>query len=80
MGEGKAPRGDEQLLQALVALASLLARPLQAPAGQSSRTPFKHLDASSAMLGFSLASTSLGLQPQPVSQAPWLVRRQCPTG
>lgn len=61
MGEGKAPRGDEQLLQALAALASLPARPLPAPAGQSSRTPFKHLDASSAMLGFSPASTSPGL-------------------
>lgn len=61
VGEGKAPRGDEQLLQALAALASLPARPLPAPAGQSSRTPFKHLDASSVMLGFSPASTSPGL-------------------
>ena len=65
------PQGDEwdeQLLQAPAALASLPTWPLSAPAGQSSRTPFKHLDASSAMLGFLPASASPGLlAPAPVS-------------
>lgn len=68
VGEGKEPRGDEQLLQAPAALASLPTWPLAAPAGQSSRTPFKLLDASSATLGFLPASTSPGLPaPAPVS-------------
>lgn len=72
VGEGKEPRGDEQLLQAPAVLASLptwpMRWPLAAPAGQSSRTPFKHLDASSATLGFLPASTSPGLPaPAPVS-------------